>query len=56
MDKKEGPYIVWQNHGYEGWEPSRFETLKAALESQKYATEWIITKDVQYEVTEMPEP
>jgi hypothetical protein len=47
-----GPYVVWADMGYEGWHPLSYATLKEALESHKWAHEWVITKPVEYEITE----
>lgn len=47
-----GPYIVWENYGYEGWKPTSFESITAALIYQRYNSEWILTKPVTYEVKE----
>lgn len=52
MTKPEGPYIVWEDGGCEGWSPKSYPTLKEALEGHRYATEWVVTKRVSYEVTE----
>lgn len=46
-----GPYVVWVNNGYEGWRPTSYNTLKEALEGQKFS-EWCITKIVDFDVTE----
>lgn len=48
----EGPYIVWENLGYDGWHPYSFKTLKEALEKQKFSSEWVIAKLVVYEIIE----
>jgi len=47
-----GPFIVWENYGYEGWQPKSFRTVLEALEKQKFNSEWIITKTISYEVKE----
>ena len=49
----EGPYILWLDYGTEGYKPFSFQTLKEALESQKYSSGWIITKKVEYRVIEI---
>lgn len=48
----EGPYIVWENNGYEGWKPISFHSIDAALIYHKNNSEWIITKNVAWEVKE----
>lgn len=48
----EGPYIVWENYGCEGWKPTSFHSIDAALIYHKYNSEWIITKNVAWEVKE----
>lgn len=50
-----GPYIVWANYGYEGWQPKSFKTLKEALLSERYGYEIVVTKLVEYEVIEKDE-
>lgn len=52
MDGTEGPIILWVNYGYEGWKPESFPSVRAALEAQKYQSEYIITRQVTYEVKE----
>lgn len=47
-----GPYIVWENYGYDGWQPKSYPDLGTALTSQKYSSEWEITKKVEFEVKE----
>lgn len=48
----QGPFILWMDLGYDGWSPRSFKTLKEALETEKYSTEWVITKTVEYNVEE----
>jgi hypothetical protein len=48
----EGPYIVWENNGYEGWNPKSYKDLATALTSPRYCTEWEITKRVTFKVSE----
>jgi hypothetical protein len=52
VSNPEGPYIVWEDGGCEGWSPKSYPTIKDALEGYKYTTDWIITKVVSYQVTE----
>lgn len=47
-----GPYIVWENWGYEGWKPNSFDSIEAALSYHRYNTEWILTKIVNWEAKE----
>jgi hypothetical protein len=51
-----GPIIVWENYGYEGWQPRSFATIKEALETHRYNSEYVITRCVSYEVRETLEP
>ena len=48
----DGPYIVWENYGYEGWHPKSYSNLAEALTDTRYNTEWEITKKVSFIVTE----
>ena len=32
----EGPYIVWENYGYEGWKPKSYKDLATALTTPRY--------------------
>lgn len=52
MDKK---YIVWTNHGYEGWSPEYYETLEEAINHDSYGSEKIITKKVNFTIQEQPD-
>lgn len=45
-------YIVWENYGYEGWQPKYYATLPEALTTPRFVTEWIITKAVSFQVCE----
>lgn len=47
MDGIDGPYIVWENYGYEGWKPKSYPNLKEALTTPRYVSEWEITKRVE---------
>jgi len=47
-----GPFIVWENYGYEGWQPKSYPTLKAALSAQRYNSEFVVTKAVDFDVIE----
>jgi hypothetical protein len=51
-----GPFIVWQDYGYEGWAPTSYATLKEALEAHRYQSEFVITKRVEFDVVERDEP
>ena len=42
-DDLDKPYIVWIDYGYEGWSPTGYSTLKEAIASNKYGSEWVIT-------------
>lgn len=52
MDDTTGLYIVWEDYGYEGWHPKSYATLKEALMAHRYNSEFLVTKRVDYEVTE----
>lgn len=47
-----GPFIVWQDSGVEGWGPTSYDTIKEALLAPKYASRWVLTKTVDFEVVE----
>lgn len=47
-----GPYIVWENYGYAGWQPKSYSTLKEALTAQRYNSEFVITRLSDFEVVE----
>ncbi len=47
-----GPFIVWENYGYEGWQPKSYNTLKEAVIALRFNSEWIVTRLISYEVTE----
>lgn len=48
-----GPIIVWLNYGaYEGWRPTSYNTIKEALEGERYNSEFVITKLAQYTVVD----
>jgi hypothetical protein len=51
-DSTSGPIILWVDYGYEGWRPQSFDTIKEALEAEKYMSKYIITRIVQYDVQE----
>lgn len=47
-----GPVILWISYGSEGWQPNSFDTVKEALEAERYTTQFVITRVVDYEVKE----
>lgn len=49
----QGPYTLWQNYGYDGWKFTDFPSLREALEADKYAYQWHISRPAKYEVTEV---
>lgn len=51
----EGPYIVWEDLGYEGYHPRSFKTLQAAVSSDHFGDSTVITKLVQFDVVEREE-
>ena len=48
----EGPYVVWENYGCEGWQPKSYTDLREALTAQRFNSEFVVTKVVDYEITE----
>jgi hypothetical protein len=52
MSDTDQPYIVWVDYGYEGWHPTGFKTLKEAVEHKSYGSTSVITKKVEFSVTE----
>lgn len=48
----EGPFIVWENYGYEGWQPKSYPTLTEALTTPRYNSEFVITKPIKVDVSE----
>ena len=49
----DGPYIVWEDYGYEGWQPRSFPTLKAAVKDDRFSSDFVITKRVEFDVKEI---
>ena len=56
QERTKGPYIVWMDYGYEGWKPDSYATLKEAVDAPKYGNAWVMTKRVEYTVTEVQMP
>lgn len=52
MAEIDGPYIVWENYGVEGWRPKSYSNLADALCSPRYCSEWEITKKLKLEMAE----
>lgn len=50
----EGPYILWVKSDY-AYSPQSFSSIEEALKIEKYTSDWIITKEVKYEIIEKPE-
>ena len=51
-----GPIIRWLDYGaYEGWHPTSFPSVRAALEADRYDMSYVITRQVAYEITEAPD-
>ncbi len=48
-----GPFIVWEDYGYEGWQPKSYATLLEAVNSHSYCSTTVVTKTVKYEFTEI---
>jgi hypothetical protein len=53
MTEPQLPYIVWISYGVEGWKPEYFQTLEEALLAPKFTSEFIITKQVRFTITEV---
>jgi hypothetical protein len=49
----EGPVILWVNYGYDGWRPTSYLTLKDALLADRYASTFVFTRLVEYEVVDL---
>jgi hypothetical protein len=49
----QGPIIRWVDYGYEGWRPTSHPTLTDALVADRYATTFVLTRLVEYEVVDM---
>lgn len=47
-----GPIVVWENYGCEGWHPKSFATVKEALLGERYNSEFVITKRMEFDVIE----
>lgn len=45
-------YTVWVNQGYEGWQPTEYDSIEECLNHDRYSREMRITKDVNYEILE----
>lgn len=52
-DNAEGPYVVWQNYGCEGWKPTSYTSLREAVLDQKYQSEFVVTKIVEFRILEL---
>lgn len=52
-------YIIWTNHGHEGWSPDYADTFEEAMEvrdncmSMHYTTNVVVTKLVRTETKEL---
>lgn len=51
-----GPIILWTCEGYNEWSPKSFDTIKEALEYERYNSNFVITRKINYEVVETDEP
>lgn len=47
-----GPIVMWEDYGYEGWQPKSFDTLKEALLEPRYSATFVITHLVDITVNE----
>lgn len=46
-------YIVWVNNGCDGWYPTYYDTFEKAVKHESYGQDKIITKLVQYTISEI---
>jgi len=51
-DDANGPIILWLDYGCEGWKPTSFDTVKEALEADRYSADFRVTRLVDYQVYE----
>lgn len=47
-----GPYVVWENFGYEGWQPKNFATLDEAVRYRSFS-ECAVTRLVDFQVIDL---
>ncbi len=52
IDLKNAAYILWVNYGAEGWQPIPCPNLKSALLVEKHSQEFLLSKEVDFEVVE----
>jgi hypothetical protein len=48
-------YQLWIRNGCEGYSYAEYNTLKECLEVEKYSSDFVITKRVDYEIKERSE-
>jgi len=48
-------YQLWLNYGVEGWRYEEYDTLEECLCAQRYQSEFVITKKVDFEILEKQE-
>lgn len=51
MSDIQGPFIVWEDYGCEGWQPKSYPTMREALCVQK-TYNFVITKIAEFNVIE----
>jgi hypothetical protein len=51
-----GPFVVWQNYGYDGWQPRSFQTLREAVLADRHGTEFVVTRIVEFEISATETP
>lgn len=51
-----GPVIVWESYGAEGWQPTSYPDLTAALTAARYNTEFVVTHRAQFKVIDLTPP
>lgn len=52
MYKPKKKYLLWIDHGSEGWTFEEFNTIEECLTFERYGGDFIITKTVDWEVKE----
>lgn len=45
-------YIAWVDYGCEGWHMTEFDTLEECIKQESYGQNKIITKRVEFDITE----
>lgn len=51
MSDTSGPFIIWEDYGYEGWQPKSYQSLTEALMAQRYSSTFVVTEKIDIDVT-----